>query len=85
MNTIAGIVGLCFNIYNFLLLARIVITWLPHDAYHPLILRLKQATDPYLNLFKQLPLQFGGMDFSPIVALIVLSVIRTIVMKILFF
>ena len=61
------------ELYSILLVIKIVLTWLPHNYNHPLVLRLNKVTDPYLDLFRQLHLNFGGMDFSPIVGLMVLN------------
>lgn len=82
---IASIISLFFQIYEILLLIRIVISWVPHNAYQPLVRELYHVTDPYLNLFRQLPLNFGGMDLSPIVAFFVLGFIRQLVLRMLFF
>ena len=34
---------------------------------------LRDVTNPYLRIFRRLGLQFGPIDFSPIVAILVLS------------
>lgn len=63
-----------FKLYAFLLLAKIVLSWLPNNIYHPLISKLNSLTEPYLNIFRSLPLNFGGMDFSPIIAFFALNI-----------
>jgi YggT family protein len=62
-----------FVIYPTLLIIEILLSWVPHNYYHPLVRLLKTVTEPYLNLFRQLPLQYGGIDFSPILAFLVLG------------
>jgi YggT family protein len=47
------------------------------DPYHPLIRFLYQITDPILEPLRRFT-TFGMMDFSPIVALILLQVIRRV-------
>jgi YggT family protein len=79
------LLSLVFQAYEFLLIIRIVLTWIPHDAYHPVVQGLYAITDPYLNLFRGLPLTFGGFDFSPILAFFALDIIKQIVLKLLFF
>jgi YggT family protein len=74
-----------FNVYSFLLIVRIFLSWLPHDSYHPLVLKLGQITDPYLDIFRKLPLNFGGLDLSPLVAFFVLGLIRDLVVQLLIF
>ena len=35
---------------------------------------LRDVTDPFLRIFRRLGLQFGPIDFSPIVAILVLTI-----------
>ncbi|MDD5455530.1 MAG: YggT family protein [Candidatus Margulisbacteria bacterium] len=79
------IISFAFQIYEFLLVFRIILTWLPHDYNHPLVRGLGKVTDPYLEMFRSLPLQFGGFDFSPIVAFFVLDFIRQLVLRLFVF
>ena len=44
---------------------------------------LRDVSEPYLRVFRRLGLRFGPLDLSPIVALIVLQVVRAIVVGIL--
>ena len=83
--SVVHLILLGFNLYSFLLMASIVISWIPHDPYHPIILNVKKLTDPYFDIFRQLPLQFSGIDLSPIVAFFVLNLIRDLVIKLLIF
>ena len=40
---------------------------------------LRDVTEPYLRLFRALPLRIGPLDLTPVVAIIVLSVVGGIV------
>ncbi|OGI10925.1 MAG: hypothetical protein A2Y40_10470 [Candidatus Margulisbacteria bacterium GWF2_35_9] len=82
MYTLKSILLLLLQIYSFLLIIRIILSWLSHDSYHPLILQLKKITDPYLDLFRSLPLNFSGLDLSPIVAFFVLSLLEKLIIQI---
>lgn len=44
---------------------------------------LRDVCDPYLRIFRRLIPGMGGIDFSPVIALIVLGVIRTIVVSLI--
>ncbi|OQY18900.1 MAG: YggT family protein [Desulfobacteraceae bacterium 4572_35.1] len=71
---IAGLVDLVFSIYVFILIARALISWVNPDPYNQIVRFLHSATDPILYRIQRLiPLQFGGIDFSPIVLLLALS------------
>jgi YggT family protein len=79
------LISILFRIYEILLITRIIMSWLPHNRYHPLITRLYEITDPYLNIFRSLNLNFGGIDLSPIVAFLVLRFAQRLLLQILLF
>ncbi len=64
------------QIYSFLLIIRILLTWFPNiNMYNQPFLALTQITDPYLNLFRSIIPPLGGIDFSPMLAFIVLNLV----------
>ncbi len=76
------IVTLLFRFLWLAILARVILSWLPMagvrvDMYHPLIRFLYQITDPILEPIRRFA-TFGMMDFSPIVALILLEIIQQV-------
>jgi YggT family protein len=74
------------SIYTLLCLIRIVLTWLPELNYSAFGQFLSKACDPYLNIFRKLPfLQIGSIDFSPIVAIGVLSLSSSLISQMLFY
>ena len=75
-------VTLLFRFLSLAILARVILSWLPMagvrvDMYHPLIRFLYQITDPILDPIRRFA-TFGMMDFSPIVALILLEIIQQV-------
>jgi YggT family protein len=82
------IVQLIFNVISFLILARILMSWLPMagiriDYYNRAVRFLIDSTDFFLEPFRRLIPPVGGMDFSPIVAILVLSVVERFVIGLL--
>ncbi len=64
------------NIYFVLLIVRILLSWFPNvDWYSQPFATISQLTDPYLNLFRSLIPPLGGIDFSPILAFLVLQIV----------
>lgn len=70
------------SIYSFLCFIRILLSWIPSLSYSKVTQILAKICDPYLNLFRKIPLQFSHLDFSPIIALIVLSGLSSILQSI---
>ncbi len=80
-------VNVVFQLASLAILARVILSWLPMlgvrlDPYHPLIRILYQVTDPILDPIRRFA-TFGMMDFSPIVALILLDIIRRLLVTLL--
>ena len=68
------------QIYNFLLIIRILLTWFPNiDSTNPIISNLYSITDPYLNIFRGVIPPIGGLDLSPILAFISLNLIQSLI------
>lgn len=62
------------NIYLGLIICRVLLTWFPQINWSdPPFSILSQLTDPYLNLFRSIIPPLGGMDFSPLIALVLLQ------------
>ncbi|MGF1675620.1 MAG: YggT family protein [Rivularia sp. (in: cyanobacteria)] len=62
------------QIYSFLLIARVLLTWFPQiEWYNQPFAALSQITDPYLNLFRNIIPPLGGIDLSPILAFLALN------------
>ena len=76
----ARLVSQIFYFYSILILIRIFLTWIPTlDWDAQPIKTLRQITDVYLDLFRSFIPPIGGLDFSPIVALLVLQILQSIV------
>jgi YggT family protein len=80
-------VNVIFQVAALAILARVLVSWLPMagvqiDPYHPLIRFLYQITDPILEPIRRFT-TFGMMDFSPIVAFILLQAIRRVLIMVL--
>lgn len=61
------------NIYNTLLVVRLVLTWFPNSP-PAIVSPLSTLCDPYLNIFRGIIPPLGGtLDLSPILAFLVLN------------
>lgn len=66
------------SIYLVLLIIRVLLSWFPNvDWSNPALSALSQITDPYLNLFRSVIPPLGGIDFSAILAFILLQVVQS--------
>ncbi len=82
-SSLALLFSLIFKILYFLLVIRIILSWFSVDRYNSLVNALYQVTDPILALFRKIPLQIGMMDFTPILAFLVLAFLDSFIVGIL--
>jgi YggT family protein len=84
ISAIYQVVDLVFTLYIFIVVARVLISWVNPDPYNPIVRFLHNATDPVLfRIRRVVPLQFGGFDFTPIVLLLGLSVLKQVVLQLI--
>ena len=79
-------IRLAFRLYEFILLARILLTWTNISPYNSKIARfLSDLTDPFLGKIEQyIPRALlAPLNFSPIVAFLILSVAESIIYRLL--
>lgn len=57
-------------LYLVLIIARVIISWIANQSRHPLIPLIYQLTEPVLRPFSRLIPPIGGVDLSPLFALI---------------
>ena len=73
------------RLVNYLIFARVIMSWIVRDLRNPIVHFIYQVTEPILSPFRNLLSKFGvgGMiDFSPILALLSLQFLAGIVARI---
>lgn len=84
INNLIFVVNSFFQIYFWLILVRCLLSFIPSiDWYKQPFEAIKDVTDLYLNLFRKIIPPVGGMDFSPIVAVIALQILNYIIIYLL--
>ncbi len=76
MTAVLSLVIWLLQIYQFILLARVLLSWIPNVDYNnPIIKFLYQATEPVLAPIRRALPQMNGLDLSPLVVLLTISVL----------
>jgi len=82
---IAIILRYSLDIYMYIIIARAVLSWVNPDPYNQIVIFINKLTDPLLNRIKRmLPVNFGGIDISPILAIFVIVFIQNFIVNTLF-
>lgn len=86
INNLIFVVNSFFQIYFWLILVRCLLSFVPSiDWYKQPFEAIKDVTDLYLNLFRRIIPPVGGLDFSPIIAVIALQILNYIIIYLLLF
>ncbi len=83
MTFVITFINLLFQILSWAIIIRILLSWVRIDPYHPAIRLLDQITEPILAPLRNMLPTAGGLDFSPIVAIILLSLVQRLVISLL--
>jgi YggT family protein len=70
-------------ILHVAILGRVIMSWLPISAEHPISVVLHQVTEPILGPIRRVLPKLGMLDFSPIVAILLIVVIQNVLLRLL--
>ncbi len=78
---VAKVLDIALSIYMWIIIIRALISWVNPDPYNPIVRFLVSVTEPVLYpIRRRLPL-LGGIDFSPIVAILAIIFIQTFLVQ----
>ncbi len=80
---LAYFISVLFQIYRWLIIAYIIISWVPQLQNSSIGSVISKLVEPYLAPFKKFIPPIAMIDFSPIIALFALIFIEIGVMEIL--
>lgn len=64
---------LSLNLLFFIILIRIIMSWVAPNNYSPITAMLNALAEPVLRPFRRIIPPLGGLDISPILAIIILQ------------
>lgn len=74
-----GVLALVFNLLSLCIFIRALLSWVQPDPRNPIVQALNAITEPILQPLRQVVPRFGGLDITPLVAIILLSAIAQLV------
>ena len=66
------------SLYMWVVIVRVLISWINPDPYNPIVQFLRGVTDPALDAMRRLVPKFlwsTGLDFTPLILIILLQVV----------
>ena len=82
---LASIVDIALTFYIWVIVARAIVSWLNPDPYNPIVVFLRRSTDPVLlPVRRKLPLGGMGIDFSPLIVILVIIFLQKFLVETLY-
>ncbi len=79
-NAVAIVLYYILNIYMWIIIARAVLSWVNPDPYNPIVRFIHNITEPVLyKIRSKLPVNFSGIDFSPIIVFLAIIFLQKFV------
>ena len=66
------------DLYSLIVLAAVIVSWVQLPPYHPVVKLLNNLTEPALAPIRRIIPPLGGLDFTPLILLFLLRMIRGI-------
>jgi YggT family protein len=79
--TLSQTVYLVFTFLMIAIVIRALMSWFQLDPRSPLIQALNSVTEPVLEPFRRIIPRVMGLDFSPMVAIIVLGIVSRVLQQ----
>jgi YggT family protein len=69
------------TIYQYIVLASVIISWVNADPYNPIVNFIYRVTEPVLRRVRRYMPNTGAIDFSPIVVFLLIFVVQVVILK----
>lgn len=84
LSALADVLDIILTAYMWIVIIAALISWVRPDPYNPIVRFLYRATEPVLARVRRYLPPMGGLDFSPlIVILVILFLKRFLVMSLI--
>ncbi len=78
INAIASVIDIVLTLYVWAVILQAIISWVNPDPFNPIVRFLYQITEPlFYRIRRIIPLNFGGIDITPVVVIIGITFIKT--------
>lgn len=81
MTFLFNFLGLLCEVLTLAILVRVILSWFSREATNMLTNMLYQVTEPILAPLRRIIPRVGVLDFSPLVAVILLQVIASLLSR----
>ncbi|MFC1542435.1 YggT family protein [Pseudomonadota bacterium] len=72
LQAVAGVLDIVLTIAMVVVIARAILSWVSPDPHNPIVRIINQLSEPVLFPVRRRVPYFGGVDFSPIIVLMII-------------
>jgi len=77
-----GFLSWLLDLYSWVIIAAALITWVSPDPRNPIVMFLRQVTEPVLAPVRRFlpPWKTGGLDFSPLIVILAIQFVERVIL-----
>ncbi|MBT8081513.1 MAG: YggT family protein [Gammaproteobacteria bacterium] len=79
VTALVNLVILALNLFTFAIIIQVIASWIAPGGYNPAFALIHSLTNPVLRPFRRIIPSAGGIDLSPLFAIITLQALRIVV------
>ncbi|MCD6586642.1 MAG: YggT family protein [Desulfobacteraceae bacterium] len=77
IRALAEVANIGLTLFMWIVIAQALLSWVRPDPFNPIVRFINQVTEPLLyQIRRRIPSAFGGIDFSPIIVLLVVVFLK---------
>jgi YggT family protein len=74
---VARILNIALTLYMWIIIARVVVSWINAGSHNAVVQFIYRATEPALRWIRsRIPVNFGGLDLSPFLVIVAIYFIK---------
>ena len=82
LKAVANVLNIVLWLYMWIIIARAVLSWVSPDPYNPIVRFIHNVTEPVMyKVRSKIPVSFGGIDFSPIIVILLIYFLQIFVVQ----
>ncbi|MBL4775788.1 MAG: YggT family protein [Mariprofundus sp.] len=72
LQALSSVLHIIFMTATIIVIARAVLSWVSPDPYNPIVRIINQLSEPLLSMVRKYVPMIAGIDFSPLIALLMI-------------
>ncbi len=84
LKALATVLDMVLSLYMWLIIIRALLSWVNPDPYNPIVRFLYGITEPVLARIRRFIPPLGGIDLSPLVAILAIVFLKQFLIPVLY-